>query len=500
MVEFFRIVTWILLITLAYFNLFNVAPKAVVIGTYPYLVGITIILGLSMIMLRFTHNRFGIIIIQTLLVSTLVFGLFTFVQVWRNSQLFNDYQKNRSGYMDELMQITRKGSQEQDLLNSFQKGIANLIEKNIGIPLTYHNKATLFFQEEEIFDEMIESISQAKHHIHIEFFIIRDDEIGKKFRNILIGKAKEGVEVRIVYDGLGSHGIKRSYVRELREVGVEIVAYDTVIQSILKGKLNHRNHRKLVIIDGKVGFTGGVNIGDEYLGRDDQIGKWKDMQVKIEGEAVNWMQKIFLGDWYYVTDEQLEDERYFPKQDRYDQLPIQLVTSGYDTHWNEISQLYFTMATGAQESLYIATPYLILNDSMIKALETAALRGVDVKIVLPKKADFFLVGWANESYFERLLKASVEIYQYDEGFLHSKVFVADRDVLSVGSANLNTRSLFLDYEVNAVIFDEELVGKMVGELSHNIADSKQLTLKEHQRRSFLQKVKEFIGRLIVPIA
>ncbi len=500
MLNIYKTIFWILLFFLLSFNFFLFFFHGFIIGIYPYVASMTVLLGIGLILNSFVKELFYFnTIIEVLMGIALFIFIFTLFQIWRNTRLLNDYQSERSQYMDQLMNMTKQVRQKEHA-SPLEQGLINLIEADTGIPATLHNRVSTFNDGAKILDDMIEEIAKAQHHIHIEFFIARDDSIGNKLKEILLEKARAGVEVRFLYDGLGSKDLGKAYIQELRAAGAEMASYDGYSASVLKGKLNHRNHRKILIVDGKVGFVGGFNIGDEYLGRDKTVGNWRDMQIKIEGEAVRGMQQIFLGDWYYVKKEKLLDEEYFPANEVKDTVSVQMVTSGFDTHWNEISQLYFSMITGAQKKVYIATPYLILNDSMMKALQTAALKGVDVRIFLPHKPDFFMVGWANESFFERLLKAKVKIYLYNDGFLHAKILMIDDRVTSVGSANFNTRSLFLDYEVNGVVYDQGFSQDIEKEFQSYLKKSTQVTYKEFQAAPILQRIKHMIGRLIVPFA
>jgi len=375
----------------------------------------------------------------------------------------------------------------------------NLKQETTNMPISLYNEALLIYDDTAMFDEIIEEVAKANNHIHIEFFILRSDSIGQKLKDLLIKKANEGVEVRIIYDRLGSLSLKGSYKSELRASGVEIKSYGNIIRSIINGKLNNRNHRKIVIVDGKIGFTGGINIGDEYLGRDNTIGNWKDVLVKIKGEATNDMQRVFLDDWYYVSGDKLIDNKYFPKWDEKNTLPIQIVFGGYDKNSNEVSQSYLSIINSAKDRLYIAMPYFVPSSSILNALQDAALKGVDVRIILPKNPDHFLVGWVNASFFDKLLNSKVKIYLYEDGFLHSKVFAADDKVVSVGSANLNARSQYLDYEMNAVLFDRIHSDTMIKELYKNIEDSMEVILEEYNKRPLMERVKEKIGILIRPL-
>ena len=494
-----KIITAILLILIISFHLFNQISNALIIGIYPYVIVITLIFCLLLIISRFLERGIFIGIIKLTFVGLSLFGLFTFYQVYKNAKLLNGYQQQRSSYMEELNRLTKAGDNELSLETGFQQGISRLIETNTGIPLTSKNQMKLMNDGIKLIDEMIKEISVAEHHIHIEFFIIRDDEIGKKFSQTLINKAKEGVSVRLIYDGLGSRELNKDILKSLKDGGVQVAIYDNVIQSILKGKLNHRNHRKIIVLDGEIAYIGGFNIGDEYLGRDENIGPWQDLQIKATGEIVAWIQKIFLGDWYYVTEERIVDKRCFPETEEEKTTAAQMITSGYDTHWNEISQLYFSLITGAEERIYIATPYLILNDSMVKALQTAAMRGVDVGIVVPETPDLFIVGWANSAFYADLLKSGVKIYLFKDGFLHSKAFSIDGDITSVGSANFNTRSLYLDYEVNSVIYDKEVTADMDSIFDLYISKSHLLTLENFKKHpASHNKLKHVIAKLLIP--
>jgi cardiolipin synthase A/B len=496
-IKLFILFTGLLVTAIIYYNLFFIINDTIIIALYPYAVIIGIIFGIGLFLNHYIEHSILNNIIKGILIIFFIFGLLSGILIWRNAELLNQYQGKRSHYMNQLMNITKKKNLK--LEDSSRKGLSALIESNTGIPLTHNNTVQLYNDGKKLYDAMLEEINKAEHHIHIQFYILREDIIGQKFKALLIEKVQQGVKVRVIYDGLGSYNTKAAFIRELKNEGIEVATYGNIIWSVLNGKLNHRNHRKIVIIDGKTGFTGGVNIGDEYLDRDKNIGHWEDTLVKIEGDAVGWMQKIFLGDWYYIQKEKIFNVEYFPSVVTQSNLPVQIVSSGFDTHWNEISQVYFSIITQAKERVYIATPYLILNGSMMKALQTAALRGVDVRIIIPKKPDLFLVGWANESYFKKLLKGKVRIYQYDNGFLHAKVFAADNKILSIGSANLNNRSLYLDYEMNAIIYDEKLCSQMVTIFEKYWTEGEEITLDQYENPSHREKIKQFIGRFFSPV-
>ncbi|WP_408954561.1 cardiolipin synthase [Natroniella sp. ANB-PHB2] len=480
------------IITIIYFNLFFLGNKKIIIAYYPYLLGVSGLLGLSLIGIYLTDNLN--FIFKVFFILVFLFALFTFIQVWRNKELLNNYNAERNQYLNQLIEIAKTDT-ESSLLEEREEGISKLIKKTSGLALTTNNKVEAIFKEENIFMEMLAQLKEAQDHIHICFYIIRDDLIGEKFKELLIEKARDGVEVRIIYDELGSHRLGQNYKEKLKKAGVEIKGYNSMLISLLRGKLNHRNHRKNLVVDGKVAFIGDVNLGDEYVTGN----KRESIQVKIEGEAVDWMQKIFLMDWYYITGEKILADRYFSQHDIEEELPIQLVSSGFDTPWSEMNKHYSALITAAQKEIYLVTPYLILNDNILNALQIAALKGVEVNVVVSKETDNLLLSWASISFFEELLKAGATICHYQGEFLHSKILVVDEQILSLGSANFNTRSLYLDYELNVVIFAPDFSKKIMEEIALNLEQSRKYRLEDYKQLGILDRMKLLIGKLLAPI-
>jgi cardiolipin synthase len=458
---------------------------------YPYLITVTLLMIPIIIGLIFIESE-SLLSVLKMFFITIVLGLvLIFIKIRKNRSQRSEYQLKYNKYLDQFLEDENKAYD----LTEFEAGVSTLIRNNSKLSITYNNKVELISNEEEIYNQMLNQISKAKHHIHLQFYIIRDDRIGHKFKKLLIEKANQGVKVRIIYDGLGSYGLKKNYKEELKQAGVEIGIYNNIFESIVKGKLNHRNHRKLLIVDGNVGFIGDINIGDEYTIKNNK----ESLEVQINGEAVGWMQRLFLVDWYYIKDEEILSKDYFPQTKEGENLGVQIVNSNYDSYWNGVQQSYFNMITVATESIYIATTYLVLDDSLLKALQIAALKGVDVNIILSEKTDFFLLNWATTSYFKELLKANANIYLYSNGFLHTKILAVDNKLVSLGSANFNTRSLYLDYEANAVIFNEEMTIKIIERLKYYLKNSQQIILDDYQNCSLLQRIKRLIGRLIAPL-
>lgn len=371
---------------------------------------------------------------------------------------------------------------------------------NNGAVLTKNNDVDIFIDGEDKFKSLLKDIHQAKDHIHIQYYIFRHDGIGKKIIRALTEKAKQGVKVRILFDDLGSRRLKRKHFRELEESGGEVGVFFPSRFTPINLRLNYRNHRKLVIIDGRIGYIGGFNVGDEYLGLR-KLGYWRDTHLRIIGPTVNAMQTRFILDWnqaskqYYIDYE----ERYFPQMEGKGNVPIQIVSSGPDSEWEQIKNGYIRMIASAKKSIYIQTPYFIPDKSLLDALRIAALSGIDVKIMIPNKPDHPFVYWATYSYVGEILKTGAKVYIYENGFLHAKKIVVDHSVSTVGTANIDIRSFKLNFEVNAFIYDESISRKLATIFHNDLKNSSELTMKKYNERSKIIRFKESISRLLSPI-
>lgn len=383
---------------------------------------------------------------------------------------------------------------------SYGKRLVSLLLKNSNSPFTTNNKAKVLTDGEEKFTELIDDLKNAQDHIHLEYFIIRDDILGKRIQKILIDKARKGVTVRLIYDGVGSRSLGVGYLFELKNAGAEVVCFLPVVLPFFHSKMNFRNHRKIIVIDGKVGYVGGLNIGDEYLGISSRFVNWRDTHLKLEGESVYFLQNIFIQDWSFAGGQEIKDrEKYFPPLGYYDPTGVQIATSGPDSDWEAILQAYFTLISSAEKKIYITTPYFIPDDSILMALKTAALSGIDVRLIVPGKPDKRIVYWASHSYFDDLLAAGVKIYKYYKGFIHAKVVLIDDIVSSIGTANMNSRSFQLDFEVNALIYDEEIYNRLESDFLNDLEYCKELSLEEFRARSLLTRFNESWSRLFSPL-
>lgn len=373
---------------------------------------------------------------------------------------------------------------------------------NIGkFPFTSNNKLTCYKDGREKFYSLIEDMKSAKDHIHLEYFIIKDSKIGRQIKDVLIKKSLEGVKVRILYDDLACWRFKihRGFLGELREAGVECAAFLPTKFPLIGGQMNYRNHRKIAVIDGQIGYTGGLNIGDEYVSLEDRFGYWRDSHLRIDGVATYMLQMIFLMDWYLTTGEILTDDKYTPRIDHRGNTEVQIVGTGPDSKWEDIHYAFFSAISQARKCVYIETPYFIPDESLLKAIKTAALSGVDVRIIFPKKIDHYIVNIASYSYFEEVLRAGGRVFLYEKGFLHSKVVIVDDQIASVGSSNIDLRSFMLNFEVNAFIYDYNTIDILKEQFYDDQDDSEEILLENFRTRNIFVRLLESVARLFSPL-
>ncbi|MCR2805276.1 cardiolipin synthase [Paenibacillus soyae] len=366
---------------------------------------------------------------------------------------------------------------------------------------TSNNEIAIFTDGHHKFDSLIADIEAAEHHIHLEYYIVRDDALGRRLVEALARKAMQGVEVRFLYDHIGSSNLPRRFFRELRAAGGTEAAFFPSRIPYLNMKINYRNHRKLAIIDGRIGYIGGFNIGDEYLGLNAHFGEWRDTHLKVAGGAVLQMQAQFMMDWNLATSGRVElSPNYFPlPKVSVGHIGMQLVASGPDTEYQEIKNAYIKMISSAKETICLQTPYFVPDESLMTALRIAALSGVKVSIMLPSKPDHFFVYWATHSYLGELLASGVQVYLYENGFLHAKTLVVDGKAASVGTANLDIRSFKLNFEMNAFIYDTETSSRLEAIFREDIRLSRQLTMRDYAERPLFNRFRESISRLLSPI-
>ncbi|SLK03438.1 MULTISPECIES: cardiolipin synthase [unclassified Paenibacillus] len=383
-----------------------------------------------------------------------------------------------------------------------QHRLFNLLSHLSESPITGCNRSQVLTNGEETFEAMLRAMEQAEHHLHVEFYIFRDDVISTKFQDVMIRKAKEGVKVRLICDGLGSHKMSWSFIRKFQDAGVEFHYFLPPLIATIDRRVNYRNHRKIVVVDGRIGFVGGINIGDDYLGQYPEVGFWRDTHVQIEGDAVYFLQNTFLNDWKLASGEQITEPQLtelFPPHNCSGEERIQILASGPDQDWDAIQEMCFGAISVACERIYITTPYFIPDPALYEAIKTAAVSGVDVKIIIPYQSDSRLVHLASLSYVEELLRAGVKFYQYRKGFVHAKVLIVDDLLATVGTANMDMRSFFCNFELTAVLFEKSSMERLTEDFERDLDECSQIDVKVFQQRSRWQKGAEMLSRMLSPL-
>ncbi len=366
--------------------------------------------------------------------------------------------------------------------------------------VTLNNRCRVLNNGTEKFPTVFEAIEQARHHIHLEYFIVNNDRMGNELKKRLIEKARQGVNVRFLYDGLGSRRLGKDYLNELTGAGVSAAAFIPLTIPVPNTWVNYRNHRKIVIVDGQVGYLGGLNVGDEYLDGGDRFPFWRDTHLEIRGDALDILQGVFISDWQFTTGEIIEEKAYFPDRGYVGNEPVQIAASGPDGNWEAIHHAYFTAIATARERVYITTPYLILDDSIATALKAAALGGLDVKVIFPGMPDSHrIVHWASRSYFAELLRAGVKIYLYQKGFVHAKTLTVDSQVAVIGTANMDMRSFYYSFEINAFAYVESIARQMEEDFRKDLEECTPVLLEEFLNRSVYTRFKESGSRLLSPL-
>ncbi len=360
------------------------------------------------------------------------------------------------------------------------------------------NQTTLYFDGYTMVQALMREIARARHHIHLEFYIFENDAVGRLVRDLLVDKVKEGVEVRLLYDDVGSWNVPNSFYDRMRSEGIEVRGFLKVRFPLFTSKVNYRNHRKVAVIDGRVGFVGGMNIAERYL-KGLSFGIWRDTHLRIEGPAVYGLQSNFLMDWFFVENSLLTASKYYPPTEPIGTALIQTVTSEPVGEWRAIMQGLVLAITSAKRYFYIQTPYFIPNEPILAALQTAALAGVDVRLMLPERSDSRLTHLGSMSYLEDVLKAGVKVYFYQKGFLHSKMMVSDDMLSTVGSTNMDFRSFEHNFEVNAFVYDEQTAWYVKERFLFDQHECRLVRLKEWKERSFSEKFKESVVRLFSPL-
>ncbi|MCA0932995.1 cardiolipin synthase [Lutimonas saemankumensis] len=368
------------------------------------------------------------------------------------------------------------------------------------VSFTYNNEISVLNNGEEKFPVLKEELLKAKQSIHLDYYIIKDDDIGNEVFNILCSKARQGVQVKLIYDDVGS-SISKNGLNRLKLSGVRVYPYMPVLFSRLAHKANYRNHRKIVVIDNETGFLGGINIKDKYINPNNYDLFWRDTHLMIKGEAVIDLQYLFISDWFFVSGEKidLKEVEFKNRHKISNEIPTSILGSDYGKNNQTIKEAFFGMITSAREEILITTPYFIPDDSIFNALKITAKSGVSIKLIIPEKPDIRTAFFASQTYLKDLLLSGVEVYFYTKGMMHSKTMIVDSKISTVGSTNMDQRSFSLNAEVNAFIYNEVLAKKLRFHFGEDLKDCYKLQMKDLRNRPWYIKVLCSIARLIAPI-
>ncbi|WP_425237606.1 cardiolipin synthase [Ulvibacterium sp.] len=347
---------------------------------------------------------------------------------------------------------------------------------------------------------IFDALENAKKYIHIQYYIFEEGELADNFLQLLKRKVKEGIKVRFLYDGFGSWELSRAFIQSLESSGIEVASFLPMRFGKFLSSLNYRNHRKIVVVDGKIGFTGGINISDKYIKGDPDLGMWLDTHLMIKGPLVRSLQAVFAMDWCFASGkEDVFSAEHFLEETSVGQSFAQVVASGPDSDFASIRQLYFSIVNSATQYVYIINPYIVPGEALLEALQVCALAGVDVRLLLSSKSDSLLVKWSVRSYFEDMLRAGVKIYLYPEGFLHSKVIISDDRLTSIGTANLDVRSFEQNYEINVLTYGKAMACELKKDFIRDCEISSQIDYNEFKKRPLNERLKEGAAKIFSPL-
>lgn len=375
-----------------------------------------------------------------------------------------------------------------------------------------NNKVRFFTKGQDMLDALLADIALARHHIHLEFYIVEDDSIGQQVREALAAKVREGVSVRFIYDDVGCWKVKRSFFHKMKEMGIQVASFLPVRFPKLTSKVDFRNHRKIVVVDGIIGYVGGMNLAERYF-RDSRRGRmWRDTHARIMGNAVAGLQRAFMADWNVATGQTITEQVYYPKEDEgrnivtADHQPyvsngalIQIVSSIPTTSWPDIMQGLILAIMKAKKYCYLQSPYFLPTEGVMFALQTAALAGVDVRLMIPEQADTRLLTWASKAFLADAMHAGVRIYLYQPGFLHSKTFVCDDALSSFGSTNIDFRSFERNFEVNAFVYDAPVALFLKDMFLKDQMQCRLLNVESGETLSVWQRMRDSFIRLLAPL-
>lgn len=408
--------------------------------------------------------------------------------------------RSRVGQITSGMHEADRSGERPPVLAPDARQLAEMPDRADASPPVRVDRLDVFLDGDACFDKLEEAIAGARHHVHLEYYIWRADQTGARFRDLLCRKAREGVQVRLLLDAIGSATLGRRFLGPLLQAGAELAWFNRLSFSRIRpGLINFRSHRKIVVCDGRVGFTGGVNVCDTQSARIAGRRAWRDTHARLEGAAARWLQRVFLDDWYFATGGGPRSADYFPFADSAATGPcVQVVASGPDCDRYAIHKLHFAAIAGARRRVLLTTPYFVPDESILAAIVTAALRGVDVRILVPERSDKLLVTAAGRSYFDDLLQAGAVVYQYGPNMIHAKTLVAD-DAAFLGTANIDNRSFRLNFEVMVAVYDAASAEMLAEAFAYDSRFARRYSGRAAKRTPLHERLLQSTARLLSPL-
>ena len=450
------------------------------------------------------------VMVMMLLPYVGVIMYFFFGRNFRKDKIFSRKGAKDLAYRKELCREMLSQFSSRDNLPEEVRPFNKLVIQNLRCAyslLSPNDSVEIYFSGKEALSAMADAIRGAREHVHLQSFILENDKVGNYFKDLLIEKARAGVEVRLMFDGFGGRHLGKRYLSALKSAGVEILNFSPFRLFFLPPIVNYRNHRKILVVDGKIGFLGGVNIADRYF-NGGEFPEWRDTHVRIEGTSVMALQASFLLDRFFILNKNLRRRgRYYPYMDMIgksdtpdtDRYYTQILSSGPDSDWSAIMQCYFTAITQAKDHIYIVTPYFIPSETILNAIKIASMSGVDVSLMIPERSDTWLTNWGTMSYVSELLEAGVKVCLFKKGFNHSKVLSIDGEYCIIGSANMDNRSLEHHFDVTSVIYSRECAEIIEGRFRKDLSRCTLVSRAKWDRRKRRYKFYESLARLVSPL-
>ena len=478
---------------------------------YIYFIGMAIayVFVIILVVKTLLQNRNPITTLSWIMVLTLLpfMGLalyFLFGQRIRRRWIFKRMRHKEIKQMNtlsenQLRQLENMDWSDDQYLLEYQKLVSMLLKNNSSF-LSSNNHMDVYHSGAAVYNAIYEDLQSATKFIHMQYYLMEDGVVAKNISDILIERSHSGVQVSLVLDGIGSRKLSEDFIKNLQANGVEVLLFRPVRFPNLTNKINNRNHRKILVIDGRIGYTGGINIADKYLAKYGEPGFWRDTHLRIHGDSVKMLEAIFLVDRYYLTQQFFKNlKNYFPVLENKFGSHIQIASSSPESGTANILHAFFTAINTAKKSIRIASPYFIPDESLLMALKTAAMGGVKVVVILPGVMGSHFVQYSARSYVQQLLSNGIHVYFYNKGFIHAKVLIIDHLLSIVGTSNFDYRSFYQNFEISAVVYDEIFARSLIAQFEKDRSDSEKISLSKWRKRPMKNKLLESLARLYAPL-